>query len=176
MAADFLGIEFIHYTRHFSKKSVELGKDYPRKLDHDGLNVLTPGIEIYVDQEVKFMNDFFKHIRWTFGHYLDSMNSKSGYLHFGPRFSYTIDEQFQTMFGLGPTFYFRESWNRFEGYEDDGFFQESSSFMKRYQYKFLASGDIDFHYIYSEELQIVWSVIPGLPDVINHATGIRVKW
>ena len=81
------------------------------------------------------LSDFFKHIRWTFGHYLDSAEFKSGYLHFGPRFSYTIDEQFQTMFGLGPISIFK-SWNRLEGYEDDGFFQESSSFMKGYQYKF----------------------------------------
>ena len=49
--ADYLGIEIIHYTRHFSNKSIELGEKYPRKLDAKGVHIITPGIEVYFDNE-----------------------------------------------------------------------------------------------------------------------------
>ncbi len=174
--ADYLGFEILHYTHHFSKNSIELVQQYPRKLDPDGVNIITPGLEVYLDQEIFYENVPIKFLRWTYAYYLDSMNLKAGYFHFGPRVSYILTNKFNLFFGLGPTFYFRESWNRFDKYRDDGFFQESDSFMRDYQFKILLAGDIDFQYFYSDEIQFVWSIIPGLPDIVSNATGFRIKW
>ena len=174
--ADYLGIEIIHYTRHFSNKSIELGEKYPRKLDAKGVHIITPGIEVYFDNGINYEDIPIPYQRWTFASYLDSMNLKAGYIHYGPRFSYNIKNNINLFFGLGPTFYFRESWNRFDEYRDDGFFQESKNYFRGYQFKLLLAGDIDFQYYFSDEIQFVWSIIPGLPDVITNATGLRIKW
>ena len=176
LKADFFGIEILHYTRHFSKKSIELGKKYPRKIDDNGINIITPGVEFYLDKSTNLFKDNIYFIRFTTAYYKDSMNLNAGYLHFGPRISKRYSKKIQLMFGIGPTFYFRETWNRFPEYYEDGFFAENDYYLKGYQYKYLLAGDIDIHYFWSEHVQLVWSIIPGLPDIITNASGIRVRW
>ena len=176
LMADFLGAEALVLTRHFSVKSIELGNRYPRKLDPDGTTVITPGFEINYDRPFNLPDYWISFLRFAIAHYYDSMNLKAGYLHFGPRFQLNLTQKIQCMFGLGPTLYFRESWNRFPDYREDGFFTESENFMQGYQHKFLPAGDFDFQYALSSEIQLVWSIIPGLPDIITNSFGFRKDW
>jgi len=173
LKANSVGGEIITVTRHFSKKSFELGSQYPRKLDPEGVAVITPGVELYYDQQLDSPKYSISFIRFTAAHYYDSMDKKAGYLHFGPRFEFFISEKIICVMGIGPTLYFRESWNQFQDYRDDGFFTESQDFMPGYQHKFLPGVDIDFQFTIIPDWQLVWSIIPGLPDIITNSFGIR---
>lgn len=76
--------------------------------------------------------------------------------------------------GAGPTILWRQNWlGRVEGYRRDSFFGEADS-SSDFQDAFLwYGGDIEASYRVNERWGVVVSMIPGWPEVITTAIGVR---
>lgn len=175
--ADAMGAEVITLTSHVSNYTIQLGEDYHRKLSADGRHLITPGMEFYYDWNIPYRSQFLyiNSLRVVAAGYNDSMNHFSGYLAYTPRWIFLKRDNFHINFGLGPTLIFRKSWNSIEGYRDDGYYQESDKFLPGYQYKFIIGGDINLHFELNSKIDLVWSIIPGLPYVITQSFGMYWK-
>jgi len=171
--ADAWGLEALLLSGHASDRSLRLGERYSRKLSSDGRFVLTPGLELYYDRMPQRAPLGIDVLRFTLGGYLDSMNQKSGYVAILPRWEFPLTGKIDMSFGLGPTLIFRESWKEIPGYRDDGFYNESDSFLPGYQYKPILGGDLDFRYRLAPDLEAVWSIVPAVPYVISQSLGLR---
>ena len=175
--ADAIGMEIITLTSHISDSTIQLGEDYHRKLSDDGRHLITPGVELYYDNQIPYRSTYayIDSLRAVAAGYYDSMNHFSGYIAYMPRWIIFKFKKTSLNFGIGPTLIFRESWKTIPQYRDDGYYQESENFLPGYQYKFILGGDINIHYEINNRLEAVWSIIPGLPYVITHAFGVRWK-
>lgn len=167
--ADAVGAEMIFLTTHLSDETIQLGEKYRRKLSEDGRVIITPGIEIYYDKEVKERFIYARDLRFVAAGYRDSIDHLAGYLAILPRWELFAKQRISLSFGLGPTLIFRETWNTVPEYRDDGYFQEAHG----YQYKWIVGGDLDLQYKVSDRIQVVWSIVPGIPYVITHSLGVR---
>jgi len=169
---DAFGVEALILTSHLSGETIQLGKEYRRKLSDDGRFIVTPGLEIYYDKDMR--PGFLKAdtLRFTFGAYYDSMDHKAGYVAIKPHWNFPLHDRMGISLGLGPALIFRETWNAIPGYRDDGYFNESERFLSGYQYKVIIGGEIDLRYKLTPRLQAVWSIIPGIPYVITQSIGI----
>lgn len=77
--------------------------------------------------------------------------------------------------GMGPFFYYRQNWASLEGYEDDGYFKESSN--KKWQTKFVwHGGELEYNYPITETVDWSTNVLPGIPVVIAVASGVRTEF
>ncbi len=175
---DALGLEVITLTSHISRFTLRLGKDYKRKLSHDGRHVITPGLEGYHDKRWESLHQVaaVESLRTVVAGYYDSMNRFSGYVAYMPRWNVFKSGKVTINFGIGPTLIFRETWNRIPAYRDDGYYQESSGLLSGYQYKFIPGGDVNLHYTLDARREAVWSIIPGYPYVLTHAFGLRWRY
>jgi len=171
--SDAIGLEILTLTSHVSRYTIQLGKQYHRKLSSDGRHVLTPGIEAYYDKQSDNAFASVNSLRFVIAGYFDSMNHFSGYFAFTPRWAFFKQKNLNLNVGLGPTLIFRESWNSIPEYRDDGYYHESKVFSSTYQYKLILGGDINIHYRLNGKTEFVWSIIPGLPYVVTHAFGLR---
>ena len=171
--SDAIGFEIITLTSHVSHYTIQLGKQYHRKLLSDGRHVLTPGIEVYYDKQSDTNLASINSLRFVVAGYYDSMNHFSGYFALTPRWILFKQKKMSLNLGLGPSLIFRESWNSIPDYQDDGYYHESKVFSSNYQYKLILGGDINIHYRLNRETEFVWSIIPGLPYIVTHAFGLR---
>ena len=141
-------------------------------------HLITPGIELYYDHHIPYRSRYVyvDSLRAVIAGYFDSMNHFSGYIAFTPRWIIFAINKISLNFGAGPTLIFRESWNTIPQYRDDGYYHESDHFLPGYQYKFILGGDVNFHYTINQQLDAVWSIVPGMPYVITHAFGVRWRF
>lgn len=167
--ADAVGAEVLLFTTHVSNDTIHLGELYRRKLSEDGRFIITPGVEIYYDRDLARSILRAQRVRLVAAVYRDSIDHLAGYLAVLPRWNLLERDLFRLDFGVGPTLIFRETWNTVPQYRDDGYFQESHG----YQYKWIMGGDLDLQYRISEGVQVVWSIVPGIPYVISQSFGVR---
>ncbi|MDH4246787.1 MAG: hypothetical protein OEW39_03120 [Deltaproteobacteria bacterium] len=174
--ADSAGVETVVLATHLISETMALGQDFPRKLDDRGRFVLMPGLEVYYDETLDSPWKGAEEVRIALGYYRDSMDRPSGYLCIGPLWSWVLNPDLRFGFMVGPSFIYRQSWNRVPGYADDSFYKENSRFMPGYQYKFFVGGKLELRRTFRPGLEGVWSAIPGIPYVIVQNVGLRWSW
>jgi hypothetical protein len=102
------------------------------------------------------------------GNYSDSRAQHSGYLQFGPRWIFNISDKLDINLGMGPVFFYRKSWKKFNNYTGNPLLREKYG----YEYIILIFGDIDIRYKINNNLKIIWGIIPAIPYSIANTIGI----
>lgn len=171
--ADAAGVETIVVAIHLREETMELGDQFPRKVDKKGRYILMPGLEAYYDFDWKDGKWGIDQIRVVHGQYKDSMDKRSGYFGVVARWQNPINDNWDWGFYFGPSLLYRETWNSIPEYEDDRFYRESDSFLKGYQYKWFVAGKFELLYHYDDDLELVGSLMPGLPFVLVTYVGAR---
>lgn len=171
--ADSFGGELIVLTTHVMTQRDAPVELYERKLDDEGQQVLTPGLEIYWDHTLASPVWKVKELRITAGCLSDSIKHRFGYLAVLSRWVFYQRQSFQASLLIGPGLIFRETWRTVPGYQPDNPLDESDEFLPGYEYKFMPLGEIDLLYDITQQLQGVWSIVPGIPLVIVQSIGLR---
>lgn len=171
--ADAIGTELLLLTMHLGNETIQLGDIYQRRLSSDGRYVITPGIELNYDNALRSAPLGLDNARFAVAWYKDSVDHHSGYVAYLLRWDINAFAKTNISIGLGPTLIFRESWNKLPHYNDDGYYSESNNFLKGYQHKWIIGGDVDFQWQIGDQLQAVFSIVPGIPFVITCSMGIR---
>jgi hypothetical protein len=169
------GVQFFVPTLHLSDNAVSFGDKYSYRLDDEGRIVALPGIKSSLDIKLSdeiLGSDIF---RAGFAYYRDCMDQESGVLHFGLRWTLFEAGNFNMDVGLGPTLFYRKSWNQFSFYYEDGFLVESDDFLPGYQHRFLVFGDFDLKYKLNEKFEAIVSIIPAFPYVLMTTAGLNVS-
>lgn len=149
---------------------------YPLALDDEGYWVLQLGAETDLDYKV---NEYF-YLRSTVALFKDCANLWSGHYHLGFRANYTTDMGVSFRFGIGPTFIWRENWFEAEAvndwYNGDGFYGKERH-SRKFQTAFLwYGGNFEMDYKINEQYTVVYSVIPGFPQVVTSSLGLRFNF
>jgi hypothetical protein len=147
-------------------------EDYPRKLDDRAFWVLQVGLE----------GDF----DWYFHRYglvrtsvtlnRDCADVWSGFFHIGPRVNVPLGERFVFRIGIGPTLIWREHWyGKVAGYRRDSFYGGDTT--GTFQSKFIwHGGNVDFEWKIKPTISLIYSVIPGWPEIITSSFGARYSF
>jgi hypothetical protein len=108
------------------------------------------------------------------GLFTDCSGGWGGFTHIGIRALVFEKKKHRFMLGLGPLLYYREDWNRFEEYEDKGFFNRyHSRNLGDVQWKiFPVGGEFAWHWRVSEELDVNAGFTPGAPLAMSFSAGI----
>ena len=143
---------------------------YPRQLDDGAYWVLQVGAQVDVDRKILP----WLSVRTTHALYRDCADVWAGFHNIGLRLDWAATDRLNLRVGAGPTFLWRQNWlGRVEGYRRDSFFGEADS-SSDFQDAFLwYGGDIEASYRVNERWGVVVSMIPGWPEVITTAIGVR---
>lgn len=143
----------------------------PYKLDRNARFVLNFGGFASVDHYV--YKDLVA-ITAMQGCFTDCSGGLAGFTHIGVR-ALVIDRgKHRLLLGLGPMFYYREDWNRFEAYEDKGFFNRyhSRNIGDIQWHLFPCAGEFAYHYRLSEHVDVNVGFTPGIPLAMSLSGGI----
>ncbi len=142
---------------------------YKRSLDDKDYWVVLVGLQADVDYK---LHRFF-YLRATTAFYKDCSDLWAGYYHLGFRANWDVTDRFSLRIGIGPTYLWRQNWfGRVKGYTKDSFFGAAKG--GDYQGAFIwYGGDVDVEWKAWEHLSLVYSVIPGYPEVITSSAGLR---
>jgi hypothetical protein len=142
---------------------------YPRKLDDAAYWVLLIGAELDADwRPFRYL-----YLRGSTSLYKDCADLWAGYYHLGFRANYDLGERVGVRIGIGPTYLWRQNWlHRVDGYYRDSFFGDSTH--GDFQAKFIwYGGDAEIEWKADRHVSLVYSVIPGWPEVIQSSAGFR---
>ncbi len=140
---------------------------YPIKFDRKGYLVLNVGGVLGAD--FFFFKDVFS-VRVAQAFYLDCAGVPAGFSHIGLRGRIFKVKRHSLYGGLGPTLIFREDWNKFPVYKDDGYFRR----YKGIQWKFIIyGGEFEYNYQVKDNLDLSITAIPGYPIIFTFAIGIK---
>ncbi len=145
---------------------------YPRKLDDAAFWVLLLGVEVDADwRPFRYL-----YIRGSTSFYKDCADVWAGYYHLGFRANYDFGDRVGVRIGIGPTYLWRQNWlHRVEGYHRDSFFGDSTG--GDFQGRFIwYGGDAEIEWKATDRISLVYSVIPGWPEVIQSSVGFRYKF
>ena len=136
----------------------------PLKFDREGIFVLNPGIRI--NFEFFFHRDILS-IKFAQGLFGDCTMSFAGFSHIGFRGRILNRENHTISGGIGPTFFFRRNWYRFDGYRgNDLFFRGSPE--DRWQRRFIwFGGEFTYHFRLTNSSELAVSLIPFYPAIIQ---------
>jgi len=144
----------------------------PNKLDKNAFFVLNFGG--YASYEKFVWYDFIS-IKLKQGIFTDCSAGMMGVSHFGAQLKLLENQKNRLSFGIGPTFIYRESWKRFEVYEDSGFWKTYTS--KKYgeiQYTFIPYGcEFEYDYKLSDKTDLSVDFTPGFPFAFTFSVGIK---
>jgi hypothetical protein len=121
------------------------------------------GYEHYIWQDIasiKVMQAFFT----------DCSAGKAGFTHIGIRGLMLDKNKNRLMLGVGPTWFYRESWSRFPEYKDKGFFKNENGVQSKF---FWYGVEIEYDRQISNNLDLSVSYTPGLPFVMTFAVGVK---
>jgi hypothetical protein len=143
----------------------------PYKLDKRAIVVANFGGFISVDHYVK--KDYIA-ITFMQAAFSDCSGGWGGFTHIGVRARVLDEKRHRLVFGIGPMFYYREDWNRFDAYEDSGYFNRyHSSHIGDVQYKIFPVGfEFAYHYVLSEHADLNAGFTPGLPLACSFSAGL----
>lgn len=145
---------------------------YKLQIDDKGYYVLQIGAE--TDLDYKLYPYFY--LRGTVALFKDCAYVWSGHYHLGFRANYTTPQGFSFRIGIGPTIIWRENWYlepTVEWYRGDGFYGKKRH-AKKFQTAFLwYGGNLEIDYSIKKNLALVFSVIPGFPQVVTSSIGLR---
>ena len=145
---------------------------YKRSLDSRDFWVLQVGGEL--DGDYKLHR--FLYLRAATSLYRDCADVWAGLFHFGFRANWSPREDLSFRIGIGPTYLWRQNWlGRVKGYKEDSFFGKAAG--GDYQGAFIwHGGDIEAEWKAWEHAALVYSVVPGYPEVIQNSLGARYSF
>lgn len=142
---------------------------YPRSLDSRDFWVLQVGAQADGD----YLLHKYLYLRASASLYRDCADVWAGFFHFGFRANYDAPAGFSFRFGVGPTLIWRQNWlGVVKGYERDSFFgrAEAGTFQSAFIFH---GGDVEVEYKAWERVSLVYSMIPGWPEVLHNSVGLR---
>jgi hypothetical protein len=142
---------------------------YKRSLDSRDFWVLQVGGQL--DGDYKLHKWFY--LRSSTSLYRDCADVWAGFFHFGFRANYDFPAGVSLRVGIGPTFIWRENWlGKVKGYTRDSFFGPARD--ETFQTAFLwHGGDVEAEWRAWDRVSLVYSVIPGYPEVLHNSLGAR---
>lgn len=145
---------------------------YPRSLDSRDFWVLQVGAQ--ADGDYKLHRFFY--LRGTTSLYRDCADVWAGFLHLGFRANYDAPAGLSFRVGVGPTLIWRENWlGVVKGYRRDSFFGPAKA--GRFQTAFIYhGGDAEVEYKAWDRVSLVYSMIPGWPEVFHNSVGARYSF
>src|SRR5689334_2431323 len=161
--ADAIGAELILLTTHLQQQRDADIARYGRRLDDEGRNVLTPGIEVSYEWNLREPWLLAKQNRVTLGLLSDSAERRFGYIAYLARWEPYTSDTWGVGIQAGPGFICRESWRVFPEYRANNALRQSKSFLPGYEWALLPLGEVDLLYAWSNSTKLVWSVFPGIP-------------
>lgn len=143
---------------------------FPNRLDEKGYLTVNYGALVGYD---RFIVRDVHAIRVEQGLYADCSASLAGFTHLGWRGRIFKKNRHSMNGGIGPTLVYRRDWNRLEGYTDAGYFNK----IGEWQYKFYwYAGELEYNYKLKEKMDLSVSIVPGLPELVSVAVGVRQRF
>lgn len=146
---------------------------FPLKLDSEGFVVFNPGVTLNAEYFV--WRDIIS-IKAVQGLYGDCVMQFAGFSHIGFRIRFLKIKRFSMNVGIGPTFLYKRSWYRLPGYNDS---LEAYKGTKDEDWQYLFywyAGEIETNIQVNDNFDVSFTVIPGVPDIINISTGFRYNY
>ncbi len=147
---------------------------YKRSLDDKDYWVVLIGAQTDAD----YMLNRFLYLRASGSLYKDCADVWAGFYHFGFRANMDFTPKFSARIGIGPTYLWRQNWlGKVKGYGNtkDSFFGPATH--GDFQGAFiLYGGDVEAEWKIKPQLSLVYSVIPGYPEVIQNSLGMRFSF
>lgn len=165
-AQDNIGLRFVFATLHPNgERNAFL---MPNRLDKDAVVVPNWG----------FIASYERYIykkRWAVkvaqGAYSDCARLFAGHTHLGLRLNVLTSRRHSLEIGFGPTFVYRQSWNRFEGYVQETHLLKNT---ENWQWNFVwYGGEVEYDYALNKHIDLTLNVIPGYPKFYTFALGAR---
>lgn len=176
---------FIYSTKLFSQSNITVQYfgmtihpfgDYtaeiqPYKLDKNAHFVLNFGG--YVSYE-KFVWYDIVSIRAKQGIFSDCSAGFMGASQIGVNLRLIGNKKHRLNFAIGPAFIYRNSWNRFEIYENKGYWNEGEIYSQPTQYKtVLYACEFEYNYTISKKIDLSVGFVPGFPSAFAFSTGLK---
>lgn len=164
-----VSLKYFGLTMHpFGDKTAYL---QPYKLDNNARFVLNFGG--FASYE-KYLWEEIISVKAMQGVFTDCSGGMAGVTHLGLRISGEKGRH-RLGIGLGPTFFYREDWNRFEGYTDSGFMKRANNrWLGPLQYKFFWYGvEIEYDYRLGNRTDLSVGFTPGFPFVFTWSVGAK---
>lgn len=166
MAQDNVGLRFVFGTLH--PNGEKMAFLMPNKLDKNAVAVLNWG---FIGHYQRYIYKKRISLKVAQGGYSDCARLFAGHTHLGFRFNFLNGKRHSLEFGFGPTFVYRESWNRFEGYVQDTKLLKNT---KNWQWNFVwYGGELEYDYALTKNIDLNINVIPGYPKFYTFAIGAR---
>jgi hypothetical protein len=151
---------------------------YKRSLDSKDYWVVLVGFQADADYTVWSLPALRTQIavRATTSFYKDCADLWAGFYHFGPRLGFSPVNRLWLRIGAGPTYLWRQNWlGHVKGYTKDSFFGPATP--GDFQGKFIwYGGDVIAEWQAWDRVSLLYSVIPGYPEVIQNSLGLRVTF
>ena len=145
----------------------------PLKFDDKGLFVLDVG---FMASFEKYLWKDFVSIKFVQSIYGDCILQPAGFTHLGFRLKIFSIGKHQLNGGIGPTLIYRKNWYDVEGYDDSYSFFEGSK-DDFWQWRFLwYGGEFEYNYNVYKNIDLSVTFIPGFPDLLAFAFGVRAKF
>ncbi|MCE7042422.1 hypothetical protein [Dyadobacter sp. CY312] len=163
---DNIGLRFVFGTLH--PQGEKMAFLMPNKLDKNAVAVLNWG---FIGSYQRYIYKKRFSLKVAQGAYSDCARLFAGHTHLGFRVNFLNGKKHALEFGFGPTFVYRESWNRFEGYVQDTKLLKNT---KNWQWNFVwYGGELEYDYSVSKNLDLNINCIPGYPKFFTFAVGAR---
>lgn len=165
----YFSAQWLGLTYHFNISSNP--SRYIRRLDANAVWVWSPGIALNYDIQTR------ERLFWraSASYYKDCADLHGGYMHLGYRYKYlSINKKHHFNIGIGPTFIFRQDWNRFEEYNGNFFYDKNVS--HGFQYRLvLYGGEVEYLGNITQKMQLQLSLVPAYPSAFVAKIGFRFK-
>lgn len=144
----------------------------PNKIDKHAFTVLNYGG--FVGYE-KFVWEDFLSVKIMQGVFSDCSAGAAGFSHLGIRALLLEKKKHRLLFGIGPTLYYRQDWNRFDSYEDTHVFKHRHiKYFGDIQYKMFWYGlEFEYDYKLNNRTEFNFGFTPGLPMALTFSFGIK---
>ena len=162
--------KYLGWTYHPGGGSPERDRQYPLAVDDEAYIVLHIGAEADLDY---YVNEYLI-LRATTAVFSDCYMYWSGHFHLGFRANYDFNDKFSFRVGIGPTLIWRENWwKKVSWYEGDGFYGKERTSGPLQSAFLWYGGNLEFQWNINETWKFVYSAIPGFPQVVTSAFGLR---
>lgn len=166
LAQDNVGLRFVFGTLH--PNGEKMAFLMPNKLDENAVAVLNWG---FIGSYQRYIYKKRFALKVAQGGYSDCARLFAGHTHLGFRINFLNSKKHSLEFGFGPTFVYRQSWNRFEGYVQDTKLLKNT---KNWQWNFVwYGGELEYDYAISKNVDLNINCIPGYPKFYTFAIGAR---
>lgn len=140
---------------------------YETAIDDKGTYLFEPG---FIAAFENFSPNDRMSVKINQGIHRDAAKKIAGFTHLGIRAYVVSGKRHSLCLGVGPTFYYRQSWHLLEGYVDQEIYDGNDN----WQYKFsILSGEIEYNYYMAKHTDLAISLTQMQPKAFTLAVGLR---